>query len=296
MSSVRTEIAMKRLALIALTLIALLTVTVWHDAPTYAASRLTEDLAELFKSAELVVAAEVLDRQAGAVGAEGVPMTSVTLKIQRVFKGSGTDTGEVVRAEYLGGSSGSGMQTIVPGQPNLVPGSRVVVMLSKFGRTPHWRVIGGDAGEIDFALSDDGRPLVHRASGGKFDFFVSDAQSLTGYRNVNVSALNENQFLQLFEAIATTGRPVIETQAAVAVVLKDQTVNFSAPEPKPTSDLARSQVAPIATVTLSAAPAETSTGFSLTGRLVVTLLLTSLAWVIGHRSIHSLRELRAKRG
>ncbi len=287
---------MKRLTLIALTLIALLTVTVWHDAPTNAASRLTEDLADLFKSAELVVAAEVLDRQAAGSGGEAVPMTAVTLKIQHVFKGSGTDTGDLVRAEYLGGSSGSGMQTIVPGQPNLVPGSRVVVMLSKFGRTPHWRVIGGDAGEIDFALSDDGRPLVHRASGGKFDFFVGDAQSLTGYRSVSVSALNENQFMQLFEAIATTGRPVIETQAAV---LNEKSVNFSAPEPKPTSDLARSQVepvAPIASVTLNATPVETSTGFSLTGRLVVTLLLTSLAWLIGRRSISSLRELHAKRG
>ena len=278
---------MKRLSLTCLTLIALLTFTLWYDAPTHAASRLTEDLAELFKSAELVVEADVIDRRAAAPGSEGLPLTAVTLKVTRVFKGSGTDTGEIVQAEYLGGRNGES-QTIVPGQPNLTPGMRVVVLLSKFGRTAQWRVIGGDAGEIDFAAADDGKMLAHRASGGRFDYYVRDAQSLTGYRTVSVSALNENEFQHLFEAIASTGRPVIETQA---LEINTKSVHFAAPEPKPTSVPARNEVP---SVTVPAPALETPAGFSLTERLLVTLLLTSLAWVIGHRSIHSLRELAAR--
>jgi hypothetical protein len=256
---------------------------------THAASRLSEDLADLFRAAEVVVESEVIRCAPGEqtnAGAE-IPLTNVTLKVNRVFKGA-VSPDEILHAEFVGGGTGE-LQTIAPGQPCFLPGTRVIVMLSKFGRLQNWRVIGGDAGEIEFGFGDDGMPMARRACGARFDYFITDPHSLTGFKPMSATELSEGLVLKLVEAIAATGRPVVEARV------------LAAQAPKPTSAPAQRVSIPAAhsasgdaAVALGHTAARGDDGVQSTPytRVLGSFVLSVLAWVIGR---HCLLKLRANK-
>lgn len=76
----------------------------------------------------------------------------------------------------------------------------------------HWRVLGGDAGQIILSRDDNGHAIAFRAN-GRFEYYVRDASSLTGYRSVNSPAVSAGHLDELLHAVLDTGRPVIETPA-----------------------------------------------------------------------------------
>src|SRR5579862_4429970 len=123
---------MRNIYIAVLTVTALCAHSLWMAADTLAATRLTEDLADLFRHAQLVVEADVLDTQSAPAGREGIPMTRATLKIVHVVKGDAVADSTIV-VEYLGGRGPDGQSTtVVPGQARLVPGALTVLLLSKF--------------------------------------------------------------------------------------------------------------------------------------------------------------------
>lgn len=260
----------------------------WHEVPALAATRLTDDLADLFRAAEAVVEADVVSSSPGERGNSGIPMTRVVLKVDRVFKGAPT-IDAVLNADVLGGDTGD-VRTVVPGQPRLLPGTRVIVLLSKFGRLQNWRVIGGDAGEIQLGFGDDGLPIARRACGSNFNYYVTDPHSLSGFKAISVAELSEEQVLNLVEALATTGRPVVAARIPAA------------PAPKPTSEPAQQVSVPAVSsapsnsqVVLARTPSsEAGTSAFSCELFLFSLVFIALAWVVGRRSLRSLRYLRAK--
>lgn len=176
---------------------------------TRAASRLTDDLTELLKLAKVVAEVEVLTQTNQPESKAQVPVTVVTLKIHKIFKGDLLLQSELT-AEYLGGFDGHN-QVVVPGQPVLVPGLRAVVLLSNsVDPSARWHVLAGDAGQINFGQNEKGESIASRTSGGQFEYFVRDEQSLTGYSPVKSTWVSSACFYDLLSAILATGRPVLD--------------------------------------------------------------------------------------
>ena len=269
---------MRTAATAILTVTGLILYAMWSSQSMLAATRVTEDLAELFKLAQVVVEADVLETKPVGLGREGVPMTHSLVRIVRVIKGELTaDT--AITVEYLG-ATGDSTATIVPGQAVLVPGKRVVLMLSKFKQITEWRVLAGDAGQID--LGGENQATARRTCGAAFNYYIADPKSLTGYTQKNATELNRTTLDSLLEAIASTGRPVIGATAPAAE-------QAARPEPA-----AAQQQASNSSSAVSAAPVApaTTTASSIVLMTFVSVALMLAALVVGHRSLLALKELK----
>lgn len=219
-----------------------------------AASRVTEDLAELVKAAGAVAEVTVTAHRVQAEKPDSLPFTVVTLSVEKVYKGA-LAAGSEIQAEYIGGAA-HGRTVVSPGQANLKIGDRAVVLLTQVPNAANWRVLAGDAGQIVLAQDGEGRALARRAS-GRFEFYVADDASLTGYRPVKSATIYADQMSAVLSAIVNTGRPVLENHSVAA---------------------AREIPAPAAMMSLAPAPAASES--SVVARLVVVLLATTLIWAL----------------
>ena len=251
---------MRNIIITILTATVLAAHAVWMAAGALAATRLTEDLADLFRMAQFVIEADVLDSQPAGAGREGIPMTQATLKIVRVIKGEAA-VGDVTVAEYLGGRNGERI-TVAPGQARLVPGSRVILLLSKFKDMANWRVIGGDAGQIDM----EGE-TARRACGSPFSFYVKDPASITGFSARKTTELSAAMLDCLLRALANTGRPEIEAP-------KGQVMNVSAPAMK--HHMPATQIAFVNQIQHNG----TSNDWSIGSRIAVTMSLLLAGFIV----------------
>jgi len=215
-----------------------------------AASRVTEDLTDMVKMAGAVAEVTVTAQRVQADNANSVPFTVVTLKIEKVFKGQ-LDAGNEIQAEYMGGAA-FGRMVVSPGQANLKMGDRAVLLLTKAPNAANFRILGGDAGQITLSQDGEGRQLARRGS-GRFSFYVADEAALTGYRQVNSSAIYSNQLNALLTTLTKIGRPVLENEYA-----------------------AEAKTLPAPAAMTAAAPA--SDDSSLFGRLLSVLFATTLVW------------------
>ena len=215
-----------------------------------AASRVTEDLTDMVKMSNAIAEVTVTAQHVQAENADSVPFTVITLKIEKVFKGQ-LEAGNEIQAEYMGGAA-FGRMVVSPGQANLKMGDRAVVMLTKAPNAVNFRILGGDAGQITLAQDGEGRQLAHRGS-GRFSFYVADAASLTGYRQVNGSSIYANQMNALLTTLVAVGRPVLENEYA-----------------------AEAKTMPAPAAMTAAAPAADDS--SLFGRLLGVLFATTLVW------------------
>jgi len=172
-----------------------------------AASRLTDDFAELVKLADAVVEVNIDDVRSQ----ESTPPRSVaSLTIHRVFKGK-VNPGPLDIA-FIGGFDGP-YRVIAPGQPHFIAGQSAVLLLSRSNDGASWHVLGGDAGQINVAEDGAGQRLARRAS-GRFEFYVADANSFSGSRAVKSASLRFQHMELLLNTVLKTGRPMIESAAA----------------------------------------------------------------------------------
>ena len=220
------------LLLLALTLAAIVS-----EAPSRAASRLTEDLTELLKMSDAVVQVTVTAQRVQAGNPQNVPFTVAALSVEKVYKGP-LAAGATIQAEYIGGAAYGGM-VVSPGQPHLNTGERAVLLLAQVPGAKNWRVLGGDAGQIVLARDGSGTDIARRGS-GRFEFYISDEGSLTGYRSVKGAAIHADQLGALLQAALDTGRPVLEKeQAARALPLPAANAIVSTSEPSGDSTASR---------------------------------------------------------
>lgn len=202
-----------------------------------AASRLTEDFADLVKRAAIVVEVEIGANQDEANAQVGMPLTVSSAKVLRVLRG---DVSKAIEIERFGGKQGDAL-LVVPGQATLSTGDRAYVLLIPSPlNNGRYRVLGGDAGCV---LSEDanGERMTRRAV-GRFDYYVADESSQTGFVARQAVALPDDEFNALASALITTGRPVL-TASAVPTPAQDlspQTamlsvvsVNTASPIPAP---------------------------------------------------------------
>jgi hypothetical protein len=177
------------------------------ETPSQAATAATEDLTELTTLADAIVEVEVVALHNGYDQALSLPFTIATLKVLKSYKGT-FKAGDEVRCEYFGGEFGA-ETTIVPGQAKLNAGEHAVLLLAANKKRPeNFRVLGGDLGVIRIEES------TARRANGRFDFYVADASSLTGYVAVNSVAISTTQLGDLLLATLNTGRQVIEKPTA----------------------------------------------------------------------------------
>ncbi|MCY3017792.1 MAG: hypothetical protein NTW87_02005 [Planctomycetota bacterium] len=131
---------------------------------TSAATRLTNDLAELLGMAGLVVEATVQATSVQTDTRNGIPLTLAVLKVHRVYKGDVAPESEIT-VESFGGFNGT--QTVIAcGQPQFNAGDRSLLLLAKSSANPmNWRVLGGDIGQIILSEDKDGQTVARRAIG-----------------------------------------------------------------------------------------------------------------------------------
>jgi len=175
-----------------------------------AASRLTEDFADLVKRAAIVVEVDIGNCQDETNAQIGMPLTVASAKVVRVLRG---DIANAIEIERFGGKQGDAL-TVVPGQAALSTGDRAVVLLIPSPlNNGRYRVLGGDAGCVLSENAEGGERLLRRAV-GRFDYYVADESSQTGFVARQAAALPDDEFNALASALITTGRPVLTASAA----------------------------------------------------------------------------------
>lgn len=222
-----------------------------------AASRLTEDFADLMKRAAIVVEVDVGVCQDEANAQIGIPFTVASAKVLRVLRG---DIANAIEIERFGGKQGDALM-VVPGQANLSTGDRAVLLLIPSPlNNGRYRVLGGDAGCVLSENAEGGERLLRRAV-GRFDFYVADESSQTGFVARQAAALPDEEFDALTNALIKTGRPVLTASAA----------------PTPAKVLAQTASLPVITLP-RAAPAQESTDVPLFFKIGVFVACVTLAW------------------
>jgi hypothetical protein len=146
----------------------------------------------------------------------------------------------------------NGLQVVSPGQAQLNVGDRAVLLLANVPGAKNWRILGGDAGQIVLARDGDGKELARRGS-GRFEFYVADESSLTGYRPVKGTSIYADQLGALLQAVLETGRPVLEKETIASATILPP--------------------APIA-INVATEPSEPS----VAGRVLWVLIATTMAW------------------
>jgi hypothetical protein len=215
---------------------------------------LTDNFADLMQLAAAVVEVKIVKLEPLPDNGFGVPMTLATLAVKKVYKGAIQE--ETISAEFIGGSHDN-QHVIAAGQPQFSVGDRAVLLLTKAAKhAVHWRIVGGDAGHV-ILVDQLGQAITRRAT-GTFDFFVPDAQSLTGYREVKAPAVTLDRFNELMQALILTGRPVLEAATAQA---------FTPPKAN-------------TPVSIAAVPIELSRETSLAERAAMILIVTTAGWLL----------------
>jgi len=233
-----------------------------------AATLLTEDFTALIGMAQWVAEVEVTAAAPGKPHA-GIPRTLYTLKVNQLFKGE-LSVAEIT-AEALGGADGE-QRVVVPGQVNFQVGDRAILLLTKTDPAQsNWRILGGDAGHLIIAADIQGTPLVRRAA-GSFDFYQRDARSLTGYAHYSERALSREMFDALLDAVLSTGKPVVETQASAQPAQTAPALQEN-PRTMPATTLATGRMDE---------PPSHSTLLAL-GRMLIAVGLVSGVWLISRR-------------
>lgn len=223
---------------------------------TGAASRLTEDFADLVKRASIVVEVDVGTCQDEANAQVGMPLTVASAKVLRVLRG---DIANAIEIERFGGKQGDAMM-IVPGQATLSAGDRAVLLLIPSPlNNGRYRVLGGDAGCVLSENIEGGERRLRRAV-GRFDYYVADESSQTGFVARQASALPDDEFNALTSALIKTGRPVLTSAA-----------------PTPAKILAQTASIPVLPVT-NASKAPAPTEVPLYFKLGIFVACVTLAW------------------
>jgi len=232
---------------------------------THAATRLTDDIPELIRMASAVAEVRVLNAVFQEQNAAGISFTVVTLKVNRVYKGE-LSAGAETTAQFFGGPDGT-HQAVSAGQPQLSPGDRAILILTRSpDESANWRVLGGDVGQITLQGDGAGECVARRAS-GQFNYYVRDGASTTGYRRITCSVLGGGQMEELLSTIVRTGRPVLEQ------------CESATPAPL--------WPAPAATTAPRRTAAANSHSTSLLTKLVFVFVLTTVAWLISCRASSS---------
>lgn len=233
-------------------LAAMLIVTASFESGSRAASRLTEDFVELMRLSSAVVAVEVATVQPQPSSGDAIPVTYATLKVLKSYKGELTAE-SLITVTYIGGVQGD-QRVIAPGQPVLAPGDRALVLLTK--HKDNWRFVGGDAGHVIMLQDQQGNHIARRAA-GVFEYFLSDAESLSGYSQTKAPAITAQRLEQLLSAIASTGRPVIE---------------------EPVKHAGRPAMVAQAPAIMGSLPADS--GSSLASRILAMFAITTAGWLL----------------
>ncbi|MGD0094690.1 MAG: hypothetical protein ABSE73_32670, partial [Planctomycetota bacterium] len=226
-----------------------------------AATRLTEDLAELAGMASAVAEVAVL-RKAGQVrSAAGLLLSAVTVRVNKVYKGALLPGAEVT-VEWVGG--GDGERNIISfGQPQLNPGDITILLLTRFpADNPNWRVLGGDVGQISVFINALGQCVAKRAA-GRFGYRVRGRTSTSGAHLVTNEVLRVEQMDELLRSIVRTGQAVLEHETSPAAVL-----------PSPAAAAAAPTLAP------PGAAIAQPTGPALLPRILVAFVFIALLWLV----------------
>lgn len=232
----------------------------WNEEHSLAATRCTEDLADLARMAQAVVEVEVIDTQSAGIS-NSTPLTVAHVKILKTWKGKIAEA--EIAVEYIGGTCGD-QRTIATGQPVLTASHRYVLLVSKFPQVQNWRVVGGDAGEVEL-ISDQEHTAAVRPEHRNFEYFEQDGKSLTGFKRVNCAVMSEEAFRGLLQEIVATGKPVLGArQAAVETPVPVQQEHNAVPQ--------------------------TGSTALLIVRLLCTVALTTFVWYFGTRYIATKRS------
>jgi hypothetical protein len=215
---------MRAIYIAILSAITLLILGLWTDHRSIAATRHTEDLCDLVKMAQLVIEAEVIETKPSSASTP-VPLTQARIKVVKVLKGTSTESEILI--DFAGGISGE-QRVIAPGAPELIPGHRYVLLVSRFPQAENWRVVGGDAGQVEIVTAASGT-IARRVGNCKFEYYASDARSLTGFTRVRCAEMRESAFSALLRAIIETGRPVIESPTPAVATVAPIQVNAPVP-------------------------------------------------------------------
>jgi hypothetical protein len=228
---------------------------------TEAASRLTEDFADLVKRAAVVVEVKIERCRQEQNAQIGMPLTVASAQVVRVHRGT-IGANAQLELEKFGGDT-DGMKIVVPGQVEFVEGAHAFALLVESPlNNGRWRVLGGDAGYV--LREKSGQQEVARRATGRFDYFVSDEKSLSGFVSRQSQSMNDVDFNALVTALIETGRPVINVVS---------------------HDTAVPQVPAQAALPVVTMPTASTTGESsetpLFVRLGAVLLFITLAWGAG---------------
>jgi hypothetical protein len=229
-----------------LSLLTLFIYSLWSQTVSNAATRSTDDFAEMVRAAQAVIEAEVVNIAAVRDPLTATVQTTVRLQIVKIYKGR-IDASSI-KVVYAGGDDGN-ERTIAPGQPSLLAGHRYVLMIAQSpGEPENWRVIAGDAGQVELS-TNNGESIAQRPEPLNFEYYAADPKSLTGITHFRTSEMTAATFKALLKTILATGKPVL-------------------PGPSPT--------VPKAVPTQSASiPASV--------RFLLTVLLTTIIWHFGRR-------------
>jgi hypothetical protein len=227
----------------------------WTGERTLAASRYSDDLAELSRIAQAVIEVEVIGIESAPDSKAAMPLTRASVKIRRIYKGN-VDA-EDLSVAYPGGNDGA-HQTICPGQPALVAGHRYVLFVARFSPAAGWCVVGGEAGAVELIGGSDGT-IARRQGSLRFEYFAPDSKSLTGTQRIERAVLSDVEFSALLETIVETGRPVVTTP-----------VSAMAPV---------SASAPVATLS------ETPGTAAVLIKALATILVVTIVWLVGTRYV-----------
>jgi hypothetical protein len=229
-----------------LSLLTLFIYSLWSQNVSIAATRRTDDLAEVIRAAQAVIEAQVVNIAAVRDPLTATVRTTVRLQIVKIYKGR-IDASSI-NVVYAGGDDGN-ERTIAPGQPSLLAGHRYVLMIAQSpGEPENWRVIAGDAGQVELS-TNNGESIAQRPEPLNFEYYAADPKSLTGITHFRTSEMTAATFKALLKTILATGKPVLAGSAAV-----------------------ETKAAPVQTVSLSASV-----------RFLLTILLTTLVWYFGRR-------------
>jgi hypothetical protein len=230
-----------------------------ESGKSQAASRVTDDFAELVTRAMSVVDASVTDLKAEESSALGMPRTIVTAKVTASYKGN-LAAGETFECEIFGGACGK-YNVMVPGQAHLSIGDRGLLLLTKIAG--NWRVLGGDVGHVAYYRDDDGASMARRES-GVIEYYVADSRSITGFTPVKAQTVSAAHLGMVVQAIVQTGKPVIQAPVASIPASHSETM-------RPTS------------LTATAAPSTPAAGSRPFFAAAVILAIASLSWVLVRR-------------
>jgi hypothetical protein len=226
-----------------------------------AASRLTEDFSDLVKRAAVVVEVKIERCRQEQNEQVGMPLTVASAQVVRVHRGT-MGANAQLEMEKFGGEV-DGMKIVVPGQVEFVEGAHAFALLVESPlNNGRWRVLGGDAGYV--LREKSGQQTVARRATGRFDYFVSDEKSLTGFVSRQSQSMNDEDFNALVAALLETGRPVIN------VVSHEATATPIPAQPS----------LPVVAMPIASAAGESSES-SLLVRLGAVLLFITLAWGAG---------------